>query len=813
MMWNEVNQGNVSLAHLNEAPIRQRLVAEGAHLKVGGKRTRIWGINICSDATMPDHETAEITARRLASFGFNAVRFHHMEADWTDRTIFGRTPLKQTRILDPQEVDRIDYFVSQLKKQGIYTNMNLLVSRTFKVGDGLPPEIETVDWKKQATIGMFDRQLIALQKEYAKNLLGRVNPYTRLAYKDDPALAFVEINNENSLLQAYFDGWLPSFPERYVKQLRGHWTQYLKRKYTSGSQLTEAWSAAPEPEGPEMLSPAQSGRKWVSNAQLGSQGDLTFADRLLRFAIRKDGGDDWTAEVMHAGLSVKQRRLYTLAFEGKADRQRPVRVTVSRNGEPWNPYGLEKMITLSTEWTRHEFTFVATMDSDNARLVFANLAQEGAEFEFRNVSLRPGGSLPRPEGLDLNGEIPLIGEAALRDASLAAKKEFVAFLRELEAAYWREMANYLRRDLGIRAIIVPTIVGVSSPHLMSTYPVVDSHGYWAAPSGEFWAENWSMEPRSMVHSPRESWVSHMAARRVFGKPFMVSEYNHAHPNLYASEAPLFAAIYGSLQDWDGLWHFDYSGSAAGLKAGAIVNPFSAASHPGQMMHCASAAAAFRTFALPPAKEKIWRTMDVAKEVELLATVGSPWNNVNARSLGLDPLDTLRHQTGIRLQGAEADPAGGKETGSLAQADHGGTAWAFGVSPWVKAAGRASAFYIGSEAEFTVGDVRFRQAWSPRWVSLSMAETTKGRQTLVLVGTVANQGMVFNEFRTSTGRRWGASPTLVQSVPGVLTLAAGSRLYELNSSGTRVQEIIGTRTATGSTFALDGRRGVWFEVTR
>jgi len=49
----------------------------------------------------------------------------------------------------------------------------------------------------------FDERLIELQKEYAQQLLGHLNPYTKLKYTDDPAVAIVEINNENSIDVGY----------------------------------------------------------------------------------------------------------------------------------------------------------------------------------------------------------------------------------------------------------------------------------------------------------------------------------------------------------------------------------------------------------------------------------------------------------------------------------------------------------------------------------------------------------------------------------------------------------------------------------
>lgn len=43
------------------------------------------------------------------------------------------------RRLDPVQRDRQDYLVAQLKKRGIYVNVNLHVARTLDARDGFAP--------------------------------------------------------------------------------------------------------------------------------------------------------------------------------------------------------------------------------------------------------------------------------------------------------------------------------------------------------------------------------------------------------------------------------------------------------------------------------------------------------------------------------------------------------------------------------------------------------------------------------------------------------------------------------------------------
>ncbi|MCU0315406.1 MAG: carbohydrate binding domain-containing protein [Fimbriimonadaceae bacterium] len=764
LRWDQVNTGPTSVAFLNGGSIQLPVTVQDGKLAVGGNRTRLWGTNICSEAAFPTPEQGQIMAQRLAAFGVNAVRFHHLEAAWNSSNIFGTSPHGSTRRLDPVSVDRLDCFVAELKKNGIYSNMNLLVSRTFVAADGLPPEIETVDWKMQGTIAMFDPALIALQKEYATQLLGRVNPYTGMSYADDPAIAFVEINNENSLIQAFYDGWFLKFPEIYKAQVRTKWTWFLRTKYQTDDALKAAWGERSEPLGPEMLQSFSPGSHWQPMAQLGAVVQFTPNGNECTFKVATPGSANWIAELLAAGVPIENRQIYTVKFEAKADQARQIRFNISRNSDPWTALGIEETLSLSQNWQTFQFTFVAGANVPNSRYLFGLLSQAKATFMFRNASLRKGGEILLDPGITLANTLSMPGEGYLIRPTIEMRRDFLEFLRELEAQYWDEMATLLKQDLKIKAIIVPTIVGVSSPHLMNKFDVIDSHGYWAIPTGEFWATNWSIEPKSMVGSPKQSWVAAMASRRIFGKPFMVTEYNHCYPNLYATEGPLFAAIYGSLQDWDAVWHFAYAGSTASITANAIFNPFDNTSHPGQLAHFPAAAFLFRTFGMQPAKAQIWRTMDRQKELELLATVGTPWNNVNARDLGLDPLEGLRSQVGLKLEGdPQNDPVAQVDPNATSVvSDNNQVKWSFGASGFVRSISDKGAFYIGAQPKVDLGILSFTQTWSPRWFTLSVAQVQPNVRLVTLCGTVMNQGMVFNPGRTTTTNQWGGTPTLVQT---------------------------------------------------
>jgi hypothetical protein len=170
-----------------------------AHLETGdGHRIRFWGANVTDwspgSTQIPLKQDAPIWAATLARYGVNCVRLQFLDFV-TPRGLIA--PGNTTGSLDPEQMDREDYFLAQLEKRGIYIDFNLLVGRPFKPGDGVTDAQKIGQGAKG--ISLYDPKLIELQKTYARELLTHYNPYTKRTYRDDPGVAIVEINNENAI--------------------------------------------------------------------------------------------------------------------------------------------------------------------------------------------------------------------------------------------------------------------------------------------------------------------------------------------------------------------------------------------------------------------------------------------------------------------------------------------------------------------------------------------------------------------------------------------------------------------------------------
>jgi hypothetical protein len=201
MDWRDNADSLVNLSFLLDASAGKDgfVSTRSGHLvKPDGERFRIWGINFTGAACFPSKEDAPIVAEHLARFAINCVRFHFLDSNWSDSLfIKGRD---DTRALDPKQLDLLDYFIAELKKRGIYSDINLNVGRNYRKGDGVR-DYEYLGLAK--VLNYFDEHIQMLHKEYAKQLLTHYNPYTKSEYRNEPAVAIVELVNENSIVEAW----------------------------------------------------------------------------------------------------------------------------------------------------------------------------------------------------------------------------------------------------------------------------------------------------------------------------------------------------------------------------------------------------------------------------------------------------------------------------------------------------------------------------------------------------------------------------------------------------------------------------------
>lgn len=183
-----------------------------------GTPAAFWGTNFNAGANFPDKDYAEKVAKRLSAVGMNIVRLHQLDTEWGPNIFeFEKgNPKNDTRSFDPESMDRLDYLIYCLKKEGIYIYMDFITYRRFRPGDGLPnTHLLRVQGRP---FNLFDRRMIELQKEFIYNFLTHKNPYTGLCYNEEPAIVMAEMTNENDIISV---GYCPiDDVEPYISDLR-----------------------------------------------------------------------------------------------------------------------------------------------------------------------------------------------------------------------------------------------------------------------------------------------------------------------------------------------------------------------------------------------------------------------------------------------------------------------------------------------------------------------------------------------------------------------------------------------------------------
>lgn len=202
-----------------------------------GKKTPIqfWGTNIGGKGAFPDtHDEADMIADSIAAAGFNIVRIHNV--DGVSRpNVFGNA--SSGKRLDDTQMEKLCYLLSALKQRGIYFFIDLTCGRQVYADDGL----QDTQYLKNGFKGVcfYDEDIMSILEDYSEMYLSYVNPYTGLALKDDPAMACIDFNNENTLFSFDFDSIRGS---KYYTELKSLYNKWLADKYGTRSALSVAWS-------------------------------------------------------------------------------------------------------------------------------------------------------------------------------------------------------------------------------------------------------------------------------------------------------------------------------------------------------------------------------------------------------------------------------------------------------------------------------------------------------------------------------------------------------------------------------------------
>jgi hypothetical protein len=192
----------------------------------------------------------------------------------------------------------------------------------------------------------------------------------------------------------------------------------------------------------------------------------------------------------------------------------------------------------------------------------------------------------------------------------ARDKDTAAFLLKSQFGFYLDTEKFLR-DLGFKGIITASNWATADPRVLgpleklsySPTDFYDRHGYfscrnkgeaaeWSLRDGQTYVDRSALKFEAEEPGKPKMFVHPSMDPSYDGKPSMISETTWNRPNRYRSEAPLFFAAYGALQDSDAIVHFALDGTDWTVKPGYFMQPWTLMS-PAMMGQFPAAALIYR----------------------------------------------------------------------------------------------------------------------------------------------------------------------------------------------------------------------------
>jgi hypothetical protein len=183
----------------------------------------------------------------------------------------------------------------------------------------------------------------------------------------------------------------------------------------------------------------------------------------------------------------------------------------------------------------------------------------------------------------------MFNERTLRDQDTAT------FLYEKQALFYQETTAFIKK-LGFKGLVHATNWTTASPERLTPLEkmsylsgdFVDRHGYfscfhrgdnaaWSIRPGHEFGHRSALRFEAIETGKPKLFVHPVMDPQYNDKPSMISETTFTRPNRFRSEAPLYYAAYGSLQDSDAIVHFAFDGAQWEVKPRFWTQPWTLAS--------------------------------------------------------------------------------------------------------------------------------------------------------------------------------------------------------------------------------------------
>ena len=556
---------------------RGQIVSRDGHLWYpDSTRFRIVGTTMRLTGCFPDSAAAVRIARRLRALGINTVQFMQFDYTyWRGYSVLADGPTSTGGGLDSINIARFDWFLHQLREQGIYYGFYFHSIWRPRAGDGVR-QPDSTGWGTRTPI-FFDPVVQRIHRDIMRLVLDHVNPHTGLAYKDDPALLYVGPVEESSLsvYWAYTKDVVATNPSgtrvvglEHLALMDSLYHDFLRGKgYTTTAALSQAWRLRAADPSEQIRNGGfedpfdQTNWTLVANASLDAQAILQYSETekvsgefggRIRIGRPSNNGAVGGIYVYQALEKATRGHGYRLSMWLKTTPEqgtRRFRVDIRNNGYPYDNYGLTQTVEITSEWKKYDFDFIAKSTDEGSVIMIAYMGMDPGDVFIDDVTfteinvpgVRAGESMENRTIQRLAFSDPFVSPQRAADQA-----EF--YLASQEALLEADR-RFLRDTVGTATLLTPgrRVYDVRDRYAARNY---DFFSYY-----EFRSSALSFLQETGGSS---SWVH--SAQNMEDKPYVLSGLGYQYPRPYLPEVGVVMPAYAGLHDWDGI-HFSYFAAA------------------------------------------------------------------------------------------------------------------------------------------------------------------------------------------------------------------------------------------------------------